>query len=201
MRAAGRGVARAASTAAAAAAPEAGAEAAAVASSSVIRTAAAGRVKLSERYALGRHKDIHISPQKLNDMCRLVRGLSVEEAMIQMRMSRKGNAYIVANCIRGAKNAALHNMHMDESRLVVAEAWVGHGTHQKRRSFRAKGKMDIIKRYRANLTVVVREMPVLPNEKRLGLVGPRHSTLERVRERLMARQRSEEEAAAQTAAQ
>ena len=114
-----------------------------------------------------------IAPTKLNDLCRFVRGLSVDEALIQCRLSPKRKAALVANCIRAAAVAGVNNFQMERARLYVAEAVVGRGLCYKRLEVKGRGKSGIRQRYHSHLTVLVREQPTLLREgqKLPGMYG------------------------------
>ena len=53
-----------------------------------------------------------------------MRGLSVAEALIQLKLSPKPKAVYVFNCIRNARTAAINNFGMDQDRLIVGALWV-----------------------------------------------------------------------------
>lgn len=48
-----------------------------------------------------------------------LRGLSVEEALIQLSFADQPKAYLVANVIRGAARNAVHNFNMEKDRLYI----------------------------------------------------------------------------------
>ncbi len=117
------------------------------------------------------HKNMRISPRKLNDICRLVRGLSCEEAMIQMHLSDKPKAVFVEKAIKNAVTNGVNNFNMDASRLFVSEAIVGKGRYLKRLRRHAKGRIGTMFRYHAHLTIKVREQPYEEGEVRIGRRG------------------------------
>lgn len=101
--------------------------------------------------------DIAISPQKLNDICRLVRGLNVTEAMIQLKLSHKKKAHIVRTVIASAASNATNTLDMDRSRLYVARLYVGHGSHLKRIDIKGRGRTGLKLKYRSHVYCVVKE--------------------------------------------
>ena len=155
------------------------------------------------------HRNLHIAPPKLNDICRLVRGLGAAEAIVQCQLCPKKKAVFVANAIKAAATAGEHNFQMDRDRLYVAEAVVGHGAHRKKIDFKGRGKTGIKHHYLSHLTIRLREQPTLLHrgeklpgmwgvqtkatrgsshrggiEVRVGRVGRKVATLQRQRERL-----------------
>lgn len=64
---------------------------------------------------------IQIGPQKLNDICRTIRGLSVHEALIQLKFSPKKKAKYVHNVIKNAAVSAVNNFGMAKDRLYVGK--------------------------------------------------------------------------------
>ncbi|KAG6401636.1 hypothetical protein SASPL_138500 [Salvia splendens] len=127
-------------------------------------------------------KGIKMSPKKLNLVAALVRGMRVEDALLQLQVTVKRAAKTVYQVIHSVRANATHNHGLDADRLLVgnvhvfccfkfftpshcfifaryaAEAFVGKGTHLKRVSYHAKGRSGIRERARCRLTVVVREI-------------------------------------------
>ncbi|KAK2655345.1 hypothetical protein Ddye_008397 [Dipteronia dyeriana] len=103
-------------------------------------------------------KGIKQSPKKVNLVAALVRGMRVDDALLQLQVTIKRSAKTVYQVIHSARANATHNHGLDPDRLLVAEAFVGKGFFQKRVSYHAKGKHGIKVRPECRLTVVVREM-------------------------------------------
>lgn len=80
-------------------------------------THAAGAVPSTGANA--RHRNIRISPRKLNDLCRLVRGLPLEDAVAQMSLHRSPKAIYIRKCLQTARNNAVNNYNLNGGRLVV----------------------------------------------------------------------------------
>jgi len=129
---------------------------------------------------------IPISPRKLNDLVDPIRRIHVDEALTQLRLSRKRKAVIVFNVLRTARVHAINNFRMDPARLVVDEVVVGKGQHLKRIDIKARGHYGMRRRYRSHLQIAVREIPPQPGETKLGLWGPKHVTRQRTLARLKA---------------
>ncbi|XP_010263080.1 PREDICTED: 39S ribosomal protein L22, mitochondrial-like [Nelumbo nucifera] len=103
-------------------------------------------------------KCIKQSPKKVNLVAALVRGMRVEDALLQLQVTVKRAAKTVYQVIHSARANATHNHGLDPDRLLVAEAFVGKGFYKKRLSYHAKGKCGIKVRPECRLTIVVREM-------------------------------------------
>ncbi|XP_020575439.1 uncharacterized protein LOC110021330 [Phalaenopsis equestris] len=102
-------------------------------------------------------KDIRQSPKKVNLVAKLVRGMRVEDALLQLQVLVKRAAKTVYQVIHSARANAAHNHGLDPDKLIVAEAFVGKGIYLKRLSYHAKGRSGIMVRPKCRLTVAVRE--------------------------------------------
>ncbi|CAK9168062.1 unnamed protein product [Ilex paraguariensis] len=98
------------------------------------------------------------SPKKVNLVAALVRGMRVEDALLQLQVTVKRAAKTVYQVIHSARANATHNHGLDPDRLLIAEAFVGKGLFKKRISYHAKGKCGMKVRPECRLTVVVREL-------------------------------------------
>ncbi|XP_021657059.2 uncharacterized protein LOC110647500 isoform X1 [Hevea brasiliensis] len=102
-------------------------------------------------------KGIKQSPKKVNLVAALVRGMRVEDALLQLQVTIKRASKTVYQVIHSARANAIHNHGLDPDRLLVAEAFVGKGFYKKRIACHAKGRHGIKVRPECRLTVVVRE--------------------------------------------
>ena len=109
-------------------------------------------------------KMIRISPQKLNLLAQQVRGLPLQEALNQMKFSRKRHAEIVYKSLWSAMNNAENNHNLDVDSLVVAEAHVGKNLVMKRLRARARGRAARILKPFSQLTIVVRDTSMAVEE-------------------------------------
>ncbi|XP_050383457.1 uncharacterized protein LOC126800187 [Argentina anserina] len=108
-------------------------------------------------------KKIKQSPKKVNLVAELVRGMRVEDALLQLQVTVKRAAKTVYQVIHSARANATHNHGLDPDRLLVAEAFVGKGNFKKRVSIHGRGKSGVRVRSECRLTVVVRE--ITPEEE------------------------------------
>ncbi|PWA54508.1 Ribosomal protein L22, bacterial/chloroplast-type [Artemisia annua] len=108
-------------------------------------------------------KKIKQSPKKVNLVATLVRGMRVEDALLQLQLTVKRASKTVYQVIHSARANATHNYGFDADRLIVAEAFVGKGFFKKRVSYHAKGRSGVRVRAECRLTVVLRE--ITPEEE------------------------------------
>ena len=100
---------------------------------------------------------LRTSPQKLNLVAKLIRGLPAERALTQLKYSPRRIAGEVRAVLQSAIANAENNHNLDVDRLIVAEAYVGKSLVMKRFRPRARGRgAQIIKPF-SRMTVVVRE--------------------------------------------
>jgi large subunit ribosomal protein L22 len=109
---------------------------------------------------------IRVSPQKLNLVAQMIRGLKADAALVQLTFSKRRVAQDVKKVLQSAIANAENNHQLDVDRLVVAEAFVGRGLVMKRFSPRARGRVGKIVKPFSNLTVIVRERAAAPSEQK-----------------------------------
>lgn len=100
---------------------------------------------------------IRASTRKLNLVAASIRGLKVENALVQLSFSPRRVAGEVKKVLQSAIANAENNHNMDVDRLVVAESYVGKAMVMKRFRARARGRAGRVEKVFSNLTVVVRE--------------------------------------------
>jgi large subunit ribosomal protein L22 len=99
-----------------------------------------------------------VAPKKLRVILHEVRGKRVDEAMALLRFMTTPHAAIVAKAVRSAAANAENNYDMDPRRLRVTQAYAGDSEKLRRLFPRARGRADIIRRRRSNITIVVEEV-------------------------------------------
>ncbi len=113
--------------------------------------------RLSATEAMAVAGRLRTSPQKLNLVAKLIRGLPAERALNQLKYSPRRIAGEVRVVLQSAIANAENNHNLDVDRLIVAEAYVGKSLVMKRFRPRARGRgAQIIKPF-SRMTVVVRE--------------------------------------------
>ncbi len=102
-------------------------------------------------------RDAQIAPKKLRVILNEVRGKRVDEAMAILRFMPTPHARVVAKAVRSAAANAENNYNLDPRLLRVTQAIAGDGVRFRRTLPRARGKADLMRRRRSNLTIVVEE--------------------------------------------
>lgn len=102
-------------------------------------------------------KRIRVSPQKLNLVAGLIRGMDVSAALTQLTFSSKRIADDVKKALQSAIANAENNHNLNVDSLFVKEAFVGKNLVMKRMHTRGRGKSARVFRPFANLTLIVRE--------------------------------------------
>ncbi len=101
---------------------------------------------------------VRISPQKLNLVAGLVRGLKVDKALANLTFSKKRIAEDVKKLLESAVANAENNHGLDVDSLIVAEASVGKALVMKRFRARARGRGAKILKPFSRMRIVVREV-------------------------------------------
>ena len=101
--------------------------------------------------------NVRVSPQKLNVVAQMTRGMAVDKALATLTFSRKRISDDVRKVLQSAIANAENNHQLDIDRLFVKEASVGCSMVMKRFRPRARGRVGRIRKPFAHLTLIVRE--------------------------------------------
>ena len=102
-------------------------------------------------------RNLRVSPQKLNLVTTMIRGMDVNKAIAALSFSRRRIAGDVKKALQSAIANAENNHSLDVDRLFVKEAHVGKGLVMKRFRARAKGRGARILKPFSHLTIIVGE--------------------------------------------
>ena len=102
-------------------------------------------------------KYIRTSPRKAGQICSLVRGKNVDEALAILKYMPQKSAGIIAKVVKSAAANAENNMNMDPKKLYVSEVYANQGPTLKRFMPRAQGRATGIRKRTSHIGVVVRE--------------------------------------------
>lgn len=102
-------------------------------------------------------RNLRTSPIKLNQVAKMIRGMSVEKALVQLTFCERRIANDVRKTLQSAIANAENNHNLNVDDLVVKEAFVGKGVVMKRMHARARGRGARIEKPFSHLTIVVRE--------------------------------------------
>jgi large subunit ribosomal protein L22 len=114
--------------------------------------------RTAENEARAKLRMLKTSPQKLNLVAQMIRGMKVERALNELEFSRKRISRDVKKCLESAIANAENNHGLDIDDLVVAEAFVGKNLVLRRFHPRARGRMGKIEKPFSEITIVVREV-------------------------------------------
>ncbi len=114
--------------------------------------------RIAENEAEAVARQLRVSPQKLNLVAGLIRGKTVEAALVELSFSKRRIAQDVKKVLQSAIANAENNHDLDVDGLVVAEASVGKSMVMKRFRPRARGRMARILKPFSRIRIVVREI-------------------------------------------
>ncbi|KFY44887.1 hypothetical protein V494_01253 [Pseudogymnoascus sp. VKM F-4513 (FW-928)] len=145
------------------------------------RLSKAETLKRSERVSESKSHNYQTSVKKLGPLARQITGKPLEEAIVQMRFSKKKAAQGVREHLVHARNEAIVKRGMglekhegfrtveiktkdgkrikvdNPSRLYVEQAWVGKGDYGRTPDHRARGQINMMKNPTTHIHVVLKE--------------------------------------------
>jgi large subunit ribosomal protein L22 len=119
------------------------------------KTSSGRKVAENEAYAVLRN--LRVSPQKLNLVATMIRGMDAEKALAALTFSRRRISDDVKKAVQSAIANAENNHQLDVDRLFIKEASVGKAITMRRFRPRARGRTGRIRKPFSHLTVIVRE--------------------------------------------
>jgi len=114
--------------------------------------------RFSDTEAMAKGRMIRTSPQKLNLVAQMIRGMPVEKALAELSFSRKRVAQNVKKVLESAIANAENNHDLDIDSLVIDKAFVGKNLVMKRWRARARGRVGRIQKPFSEITIVVKEV-------------------------------------------
>ncbi len=114
--------------------------------------------RAAENEAIATARMLRTSPQKLNLVAEMIRGMPVERALSALVLSKRRIAGDVRKTLQSAIANAENNHGLDVDELVVAEAHVGKNLVLKRGRPRARGRFGRIHKPFSQLTIKVRQI-------------------------------------------
>lgn len=115
------------------------------------------RIKATSVDAIAKDKLVLASPRKVNLVAKMIRGMSVEKALVSLQFCKKAVARDVKKTLTSAVANAVTQHSLDANSLVVKEAYVGKAVVLRRFMARAKGSGAPIRKRFSRLTVVLCE--------------------------------------------
>ncbi|MBM85110.1 MAG: 50S ribosomal protein L22 [Rhodospirillaceae bacterium] len=113
--------------------------------------------RLGETESLAMVRNLRVSPQKLNLVATMIRGMDAEKALAALTFSRRRISGAVKKAVQSAIANAENNHQLDVDRLYVKEASVGKSMTMRRFRPRARGRVGRIRKPFSNLTIIVGE--------------------------------------------
>lgn len=112
---------------------------------------------LADNQAMAMARLLRVSPQKLNLVAGMIRGMKAEDALNQLQFSKKAIARDVKKVLMSAVANAENNHGLDVDSLVISEASVGKSMVMKRFKPRARGRAGRIEKPFSRIRIVVEE--------------------------------------------
>ena len=110
-------------------------------------------------------RNLRVSPQKLNLVAAMIRGMDVNKALSALSFSRRRIAGDVKKVLQSAIANAENNKQLDIDKLFVKEVYVGKSLRMKRWRPRAKGRAASIIKPFSKMTIIVEERSESKKEK------------------------------------
>jgi len=105
--------------------------------------------------AVAKLKSLRIAPRKVRLVIGLIRGLKVEDAIVQLEVSKKSAARPVLKLLNSAVANSKHNHDMKAETLVIKEAMVDEGATLHRWMPRAMGRATPLRKRSSHITLVL----------------------------------------------
>ena len=102
-------------------------------------------------------KYVRVSPRKAGQICDLVRGKNVDEALAILKFTPKAGSEVLEKLLKSAIANAENNNSMNHSKLYIAEIYSNQGPTLKRIRPAAKGSAVRIRKRTSNTTIVLKE--------------------------------------------
>ncbi len=102
-------------------------------------------------------RDLRIAPRKMRLVTNLLKGLNVNDAMVQLQHLNKKGAPMVAKLLRSAVANAQNNFSLDADHLYIRSITADMGSAMKRYFPRARGSAFVIRRKLSHVNVVLEE--------------------------------------------
>jgi len=118
--------------------------------------------RLADNEAIAKISNLRVSPRKLGLVAGLIRGKSCEQALAELRFSRRRIAQDVKKALQSAIANAENNHQLDVDKLYVSEVSIGRGLVMRRFHARGRGRSAGIEKPFSNLRLVVREREAKP---------------------------------------
>ena len=96
---------------------------------------------------------IRIAPKKANLIAKMVRGMTVPDAVESLRRTNKKAAHIIGDLLRSAIANASHNFKQDPQMMVIKTIVVNQGQAYRRGMPMARGRMRPYRKFLSHITL------------------------------------------------
>jgi large subunit ribosomal protein L22 len=104
---------------------------------------------------IARQRYVRVSPQKARRVARLIKGKPALEALHLLQLLPQKPARFYVRLLKQAIGNAVNDYELDEEALVVVNALADNGPMLKRYRPRARGRVYMVRKRTAHLTVIV----------------------------------------------
>ena len=121
-------------------------------------------------FTTGNFKGSH---RKVNHLTRIIKGMSLSEARIQMQMNLKRPANNIRAMLHRVSCVLKHNYQLDPDRFYIQRAWVGKGVYRKALKIHGRGRFGIMHHPKAHVKIMLGERNPNPTvqEKEFALLA------------------------------
>lgn len=128
------------------------------------------KVSHAANEAIAKSHYIKGGERKLNLLAQMIRGKSVQRALIDLEFARRRMAGEVKKVLQSAIANAENNHNLDVDRLFVKTAIVGKTLVMRRVHTRGRGRTAPVEKPFSNITIIVSERPAGEQQKKKGAV-------------------------------
>lgn len=101
------------------------------------------------------HHSARLAPKKANLVAKMVRGMTVPDAVELLRKTHKKGARLLEDVLRSAIANAEHNFKQDPQMMVIKTVVVNQGTHYRRGIPMARGRVRPIKKFLCHISLTL----------------------------------------------
>ncbi len=101
------------------------------------------------------HYSARLAPKKANLIAKMVRGMTVPDAMEMLRKTHKKGARLLEDVLRSAIANAEHNFKQDPQTMVIKTVFVNQGTHYRRGTPMARGRVRPLKKFLCHISLTL----------------------------------------------
>jgi len=100
-------------------------------------------------------RSVRITPQKARIVAGIVRGFSLEEALLSLSRMHKKSARVIERVLQSARANAIHNDKQNAASLYIKELLVHQGTAYRRGVPMARGRVRPIRKFVSHISVTL----------------------------------------------